>query len=129
LRASRSFGSAGSASLGKNIFHDAAADACQASIQPLEFNSHTLVLDTQQVQHGRMEIVNADRVLLGCIAKLVRRAVRDTTLDTASGEQIRESANVMVAPIAALRHRRAPELATPNNQRIVQHPTLFQVLN
>src|SRR5579859_8113762 len=35
----------------------------------------------------------------------------------------------MVATVAALRHRCASELAAPNNQGVIKHAALFQVLD
>ena len=64
----------------------------------------------------------------GTIAEFVRRAVRDAALDAAAGEEQREAEDVVVAP-GALAHRRAAELAAPNDQRVVQHAALLEILD
>ena len=40
---------------------------------------------------------------------------------------IREALDVMIAAVAALRHRRAAEFAAPDHQRVVEHAALLQV--
>src|SRR6185295_14038864 len=40
----------------------------------------------------------------------------------------REALNMVVAPVA-LRHRRAPEFATPDHQRVLEHVALLEVLD
>ena len=74
-----------------------------------------------------MEVVNADRVLDRCVAEIVRGAVGEALLDSAAGEHERKALDVMVAAAAPLRHRRPPEFAAPDDQRVVQHAALLEV--
>ena len=49
-------------------------------------------------------------------------------LDASAGHPHGESVRIMVAAIAFFRHRRAAELAAPDDQRFVQQPPRFEVL-
>ena len=62
--------------------------------------------------------------------KLVGLAERDARLDAAAGQPHREGVGVVVAAVvAALDHRRAAELAAPDDQRVVEQAALLQVLD
>ena len=69
-----------------------------------------------------------DDVLDGVVAELVGRAVGDAALDAAAGQPHREALDVVVAAVA-LGHRRAAELAAPDDERVVEHAALLQVLD
>ena len=60
------------------------------------------------------------------VAELVGRAVRDPAPDPAAREEQREALDVVVAAVA-LRHRRAAELAAPDDERLVEQAALLQV--
>ena len=54
----------------------------------------------------------------------------DARLDAAAGQPHREGVGMMVAAVvAALDHRRAAELAAPDDERVVEQAALLQVLD
>ena len=70
------------------------------------------------------------RVLDGVEAELVGLAEGDARLDAAAGQPHGEGVGVMVAAVvAALDHRRAAELAAPDDQRVVEQAALLEVLD
>src|SRR5688572_28728215 len=62
------------------------------------------------------------------IAELVRGAPRDAGLDSTTGHPDGECIDMMVAA-AALPHRRASKLTTPQYERVFQHSALLQILH
>ena len=52
----------------------------------------------------------------------------DAALDSTTGHPEREACGVVVAAVLFLDVRRAPELATPDDQRVLEHIPLLQIL-
>ena len=95
------------------------------------------MVEAQEVQDRGVQVVNVDLVFDGLEAELVGRAVDVAALDAAAGQPHREAVVVMVAAVhlalirarsRQLDGRRAAELAAPDDQRVVEHPALFQIL-
>ena len=77
-----------------------------------------------------MQVVDVDLVLGDVEAELVGLAEGDAGLDAAAGQPHREGVRMMVAAVrSALHHRRAAELAAPDDERVVEQPALLQVLD
>src|SRR5947207_3155100 len=91
------------------------------------------VIETEKVQHGGMEIVDASPALDGFEPELVRRAVDRTALNAAAREPYAEPVVIVVAAELGFAtvpqfHGGCPtELAAPENQRILEHSPLLQV--
>jgi hypothetical protein len=90
------------------------------------------VVDSHDVQDRRLQVVHVDRVLGDVVAEVVGRAVGEARLDAAARHPAGEAARVMIAAVVgrgelALRVVRAPELAAPDDQRVVEQAALFQV--
>ena len=72
--------------------------------------------------------------LVDVVAEFVRLAEDDARLDAAAGHPDGEAVRVVVAAqelraAAGLVHRRAAELAAPDDQRLVEQAALLQVLD
>src|SRR5262245_7018592 len=68
------------------------------------------------------------------VAEIVRLAYCDSRIDCPAGKPDRETALVMVPPVIclgqpALRINCATEFSAPDDQRVVEHPSLFQIHN
>ena len=68
------------------------------------------------------------------VAEIVRLAYCDSRLDSPAGKPDRKAARVMIAPVIGLGQRAlridgATEFSTPDDQRVVEHPSLFQIHN
>ena len=86
-----------------------------------------LVVEPEQVEDRRVQIVHVHRVLDGLVAELVGLAVGDPWLDAPAGQPEGEPLVVVVAAVGVLAVRRAAELAAPDHQRLVEQPPRAQV--
>ena len=106
----------------------------QAKIATLVPECQSLVVDTQAVQNGGIEIVDMDRVLQHVVAEIVRLAMHDSRFDAAACHPLCVTARMVIAAVvrfceAALAINRASKLATPNDERVVQHASLLQIID
>ena len=119
--------------LGEEFFYDMPVHVCEAEVTALELVSELRVVDPEEMQERRLEVVNMHRILHDVVAEVVGFAVHHAGLDAASGHPDAEAARVVVATVfvrgqPALAVHRAPEFAAPDDQRVVQHASLFEVL-
>ena len=84
------------------------------------------MVDAELVEDRRVEVVDVDDVLDRVVAEVVGLAVADAALDAAARHPDREALDVVVTAVA-LGHRRATELAAPDDERFVEHPALLEV--
>src|ERR1700722_14274317 len=104
---------------------DVAVDIREAKVAALEAIGQLLVIEAEQMQNGGVQIMHVDFVLAGIEAKIIRSAEGDARLDAAARHPDAETIRMMITPVvAALHHRRAPEFAAPNHERLVQQPAL-----
>jgi len=83
------------------------------------------VVEAQQMQDRRVQIMHMDLVLDGLVAEVIRRAVGHAALDAAAGENHGETPVVVVAAVAGFAvdqfdRGRAAELAADDDQRLVE---------
>lgn len=107
-------------------------DTGEFLIQPEKRERKPSVVDTQLVQDRGIEVPNMNGILNHVVAEVISRAVRDAAFDSAAGHPRGEAARMMIAAIVTfsqltLTKSRPTKLATENNQRVIQHPALFQV--
>src|SRR5262249_24242781 len=95
-----------------------------------------LVIDAEQIQHRRMQIVNVDLSLDGAVAVLVGGAVRQPALDPSASEPGAEAIGIVATAerlLAVLAERdvlvvgTAAELAGPEHQRLFQQSAGMQI--
>ena len=93
------------------------------------------MVDAELAQQGRLQVVHTHRILGDAVAKVVRFAVYKAPFEAAARNPKAEAGTQVVSamPIGlgnvALAERRAAELAAPDDQRVVEHPALLQVLD
>ena len=75
-----------------------------------------------------MQIVHRHPILRHRVAQLIGRTMARPPLDPRSGHPQRKGLNVVITT-TPLRHRGPPELPTPDDQRVFQHPPRLQVLH
>ena len=114
--------------------HDLSVDVGQTEVAALVAVGHPFVVDAHLVQDCRVEIVDVDRVLLHVVAEIIRLAMDDPRLDAAAGHPFCVTARVVIAAVvclgeASLAVDRAAEFAAPDNQRVFQKSSLFQILD
>jgi len=74
-----------------------------------------------------VQVVHVQAILDRPQPELVGRADRLTATDAAPRHPHREPGRVVIAAIPLLGHRRATEFATPDDERLVEHPALLEV--
>src|SRR5947208_1714651 len=104
-------------------------DVGETEIADLEAIGQTGVIKAEQMEKRRVQVVDVDAVGRGVEAEFVGLAQSEARLDAAASQPHRKAIGMMVAAIvAALDHRRASELAAPNDERAFQQAALLQVL-
>ena len=86
-----------------------------------------LVVEAEQVQNRGMQVGDMAAVGDGVVAEVVGGAVGLAALDAAAGEPDAEAIGVVVAAVLALGARGPAELATPDDERLVEQPALLQI--
>ena len=96
----------------------------EAEVAALETEGELRVIEAEQVQDCRVQIVDVRAILDGVEAEFVRRADGLSAFYAAAGEPHRERVNVMVAPgeFAVFAHRRTSEFAAPHDERVLEQP-------
>jgi hypothetical protein len=61
-------------------------DIRQAEVPPCVTVSKFFVVETQQMENGRVQVVNVDYILDSLEAKFIRRAMNVPAFDTATGQ-------------------------------------------
>ena len=109
-----------------------AMDIRQSVMATLKFKREPLVIDSEAVQNCRIQVVNVHRVVHNIVAIVISLAERDATFYTAARKQYAETSRMVVTAIVvmgklALAVNCAPEFTCPDDKRIVQQSTLFQI--
>jgi len=73
-------------SSGDDVIDDVAVDIGQAKVPPGVTVGQTFVVQPQQVQDRRVEVVNVYGIFFDVIADVVRSAVDDSAFHSASGQ-------------------------------------------
>lgn len=116
----------------QNRLHDVPGDVGKAEVAALEFVNEFLVIHSHQVQHSGVQIVHVDGTIEDVVAVFIGEAMGDAALDSGPREPDAEAARVMIAAVIVPTHfplaiGRATELAAPDDERIVEQATAFQV--
>src|SRR5260370_5787465 len=90
--------------------------------------SELLMIKREQVKHGGVQVVHVHLVVRDVVPVIVGGSVYGSTLYASAGEPHSVAEGVVVASILPLGHRRAPKLAAPEDERVVQHAASLQVL-
>ena len=104
---------------------DVAVDVGQSEVTTSVFVGQRLVVESQQVEDRCVQIVKVHAVFHRGNTVFVGRAIGHAALHAAAGHPEGESGGVVVAPVRLLDVRRAAELATPNNQRLLEQTALL----
>ena len=72
-------------------------DPGQARIETLMFKSESLVINTEVVENGGVEVIDVNRVLHDVVGEVVRFSVVDTRFESTSCNPGAEAATVVVA--------------------------------
>src|SRR5690606_24261792 len=106
---------------------DFAVHVCQPDVAPAEPVGETRVVEPEQVQDRRVQVVDRHAVRDHLVAVVVGHAVGHAAGDAAAAQPRGERERVVVAAVAPLGERRAPELAGPHHQRLVEQTAAGEV--
>ena len=106
---------------GENAVVHVAGDVGEPEIAAGIFVGELRVIEAEQGQHGRVEIVDVHAVFRRMVAEVIRRSVGEAGLHAAARHEERIAVRVVVAAVAAFGNRGAAELTGPDHQRVFQH--------
>ena len=89
-------------------------------IEALEAESETVVIHTEAVEDGSVEIADVDGVFEDVVGIVIGEAVADASLYSAAGDPCTEAAAVVIASCTdfSLAVNGAPEFSSPDDQRV-----------
>ena len=91
------------------------------------------VIEAEEMQDGRLEIVGGHDIFDGAVADLIGGAVGHPPLDPASCKPDREALAVVIATGGGSRisfgNRQPADLSTPVDQGCVEQPALFEIFH
>src|SRR6476620_8709014 len=93
-----------------------AVDVGKCDVATAEAIRELIVVDAQQMEDRRVEVVNRHDVLHGFVSEFVGGSVDQTGLCAAAGQPDRESRRMVVAAVAVAGVWSTPELSRPDNQ-------------
>src|SRR3954468_10987224 len=112
---------------GQDLADDAALDVGQAEVAAGVAIGQLGVVEAEQVEHGRVQVMHMDLALDGLDAELIRGAVDVAALDTATSQPDRETLGVVIAAllgssavVAGLGGGSPAELASPDDQGLIE---------
>ncbi len=94
------------------------------------------MVEAHKMKHRGVQIMHVHSILYRLESKLVGRAVYLATANTTTGHPHSEPIVIMIATghgtrvgslLGKLHGRRAPELASPNHQRLLEQPQTLQI--
>ena len=92
-----------------------------------------LVVDAELMQDRRLQVMHVDRLIDDMEPKVIGRSIAEAPLHPAAGQPHRVRLRMMIATEASaecgivLDHRRASELATPDDERLVEQAASLEV--
>src|SRR5438045_2990911 len=110
--------------LRQNILHDMPLYIGQPKVTPLETIGQLFMIEAEQVQDRRLEIMDVDFVAGDSEAEFVGLTVGNAMFDAAPGEPDREAIGIMIAAKdlagggAAFAERSAAKFTAPDNQSL-----------
>src|SRR3954470_3884740 len=120
--------------LNQSLFHHSAADIRQAEVPALVFVSEACMVDAQSMKNGSVHVVNMSWLRRNVIAVIIGFADTHSRLHAAPRHPHGEAARVVISSIRlrcelTLTVHGSSEFAAPNDQGVLQHVPLFQVLD
>ena len=101
----------------------------QPTLGTVVIKAQSLVIETEQVQHRRVQIINRCGVLNRFVAEPVRRAVAEAALHACARESDRKAVRIVITSARAfLKHRHAAELRHERDECVIQQPRCFRSL-
>ena len=104
-------------------------DVGEAVVAAAVEEGEAFVIEAEEMQNGRVEIVHRDDFVHGAVTEFIGRAVGHAAANSAAREPHGEALGIVVATVAALGEGRAAELAGPQEQRVVEESAWRQAIS
>src|SRR5439155_6967624 len=108
---------------------DFAVNVGQTPVDAVMTEGQLRVVDAQEVQHRRMDIIAVSRIYRRFVGPLVARAVGNAAFGAAAREPGGVGEGIVIATFGALAARHATEFRCPHHNRVVQQAAGFQVFD
>lgn len=105
-------------------------DISQASVDSVISQGQSFVIDSELVEDRRVDVVDRSRAgtILRAESPLVAFAI-GSPFYPAPAEPVREYKRIVITSLATLRAGHATKLGRPEDEGVVQHPSLFEVFD
>jgi hypothetical protein len=113
--------------LRQDFLHHVPMHIRQPYISAAETKCQFGVIDSEQMKHRGVEIVNQEFVLDDLVTVFVRRSVNRSTFYSATGQPETEPKRIVIAAIRALCEGSPAKLAAPHHERFVEQTTLPEI--
>ncbi len=124
--------------LRQDVVDDVAVHVGETEVASLMAIGQAFVVDSEEVETGGVKVVDVNFVFDDAKSKLIGGAVGETAFDAATCHPNAEAFFVVIATrwcfgarsgVVFLNHRGATKFTAPDHQCLVQHATLFEVLD
>jgi len=113
--------------LGQERSDDLAVDVGESEISARMTIRQSFVVEAEQMQNGRMQIMDANPVLDRSESKVIGRSVGLASTDATASQPHREAIVVVISACPAFRNWRATEFTSPDNERFLKQAATFQI--
>ena len=101
----------------------------ESSIDAVVTVREARVVKAEQVQNGRVQVVNGRHVFNGFESELIGLPVAHAAPNSSAAQPGCEALRIVVSPLCSfLKHRHAAEFCTPHDQCVFQQASLFHVI-
>ena len=99
----------------------------QAEVTARKPIGELFMIQPQQVQHGRMQIMDVHSIFDCIPSPFVSRAVGQTASDTTASQPHCKTKWVMIAAVFSLSRWCPPKLTAPNDKRLIKETAGFKI--
>ena len=112
--------------------NDFAVDVGQAKVAALVTISQLLMINSEQMKNGGLQIMHVNGVLHDAHAVVIGFPIAEARLDPATGQPVSEAIRVMITPVIGSRQfplaiNRSTEFPAPNHEGVFEHAPLLEV--
>ena len=112
---------------GEDIVDDFSVNVGQAKVSTRVSVGELQVIESEQVEHGGVEVVEVNFILDRIVPVFVCGAMADARLDATSGQEHRQCVRVVVTSILSLSDGCPAEFSAPEHESILEKSSLFEV--
>ena len=101
----------------------------QSSIYAVMLENEFRMIDADQVKNRCVDVIIRRWVLDGSERPFVARSISRAAFNASAGEPVRERERIVITAFSALAARHPAEFGRPNDDRVVEKPSRFQVFD